>query len=208
MDNRLVLICEGDAHSVEYFHHNGVFPGAVVFTPSKFKEMMPYLTVTDDVLLVIKGLTDFTLAEVYALIHDLADAEDRLFGVTILSNVDLGVTALPYYFYEGDLFYGQYRRVRMGKYSQYVLDKQDEDNLSKKDKKANKARQAEKTRQSNRINPVIERYKLYKRSNNKMVIYGSENKHKGIAPDTSDEFLKNRIAIIDAFADKNNTDRE
>ena len=203
-DRRLILICEGNAHTVEYFHKNGVFPGAVVFTPSKFKEMVPYLTATDDVLVVIKGLTDFSLGELYALIDDLADAEDKLFDVAILSNVDIGVTALPYYFYEGDLFYGAYRKVKMGKYSNYIVETNSEETKSnKKDKKVKKSKLSEKTNHTSVINPVIARYKLYKRLDSAMVIYGSEpNSTKGITPDNVDEFLKDKVVFIDAFADK------
>lgn len=202
-DRRLVVICEGNAHTVEYLHKNGVYPGAVVFTPSKFKEMMPYLSSSDDVLLIIKGLTDFSLAEVYALLTDLADAEDKLYDVTVLSNVDLGVTALPYFFYEGDLFYGAYRKVKMGKYSSYLVDNTDDDTVKdKKDKKVKKTKPNEKPSNNNRINPVIARYKVYKRSNNKMVIYGSEQTNSIITPDISDDFLKDKIVFVDAFADK------
>lgn len=202
-DRRLVLICEGNAHSVEYFHKNGVYPGAVVFTPSKFKEMMPYLSSSDDVLVIVKGLTDFSLAEVYELFNDLADAEDKLYDIAVLSNVDLGVTALPYYFYEGDLFYGAYRKVKMGKYSNYIVDTTSEETEdSKKDKKVKKTKPNEKPIHTNKINPVIARYKVYKRSNNKMVIYGSESSNNQLTPFVSDEFLKDKIVFIDAFADK------
>lgn len=202
-DRRLILICEGDAHTVEYFHKNGVYPGAVVFSPTKFKEMMPYLSSTDDVLVVIKGLTDFTLGEVYALFEDLADAEDKLFDVTIVSNVDLGVTSLPYYFYEGDLFYGAFKKVKMGKYSNYIVDTTiEETKTNKKEKKVKKPKPNEKPVHTNMINPVIARYKLYKRSSNKLVIYGSESSNKGVTPNISDEFLKDKIVFVDAFADK------
>lgn len=201
-NRRLILICEGNAHTVEYFHKNGVYPHIVVLSSEKFKEMMPYLTLSDDILLVIKGLTDFTLAEVYSLIDDLASAEDRLFGVTILSNVDLGITSLPYYFYEGDLFYGHYRKVRLGKYSDYIVDNTVEDTEdNKKVKKVKKSRQKEKPSHMLKVNPVIARFKHYNRSNVKFMIYGSEDVPKGLEDDKSEDYLKDKIQIIDVFAD-------
>lgn len=199
-DRRLITICEGNAHTIEYLHKNGVYPGTVVFSPSKFKEMIPYLSSSDDILVIIKGLTDFSLASVYALIEVLVNAESRLYDITILSNVDLGVTALPYYFYEGDLFYGAYRKVKGGKYSNYIVETAtDESETSKNGKKS---KLAKNTTQTAVINPVIARYKLYKRSNNKLVIYGSEPPSEGVTNDTGDEFLRDKIVFVDAFSDK------
>ena len=56
---------------IEYFHHNGVFPAAAILSPMKFKQVAPYLTKDDEILIVIKGLTDFKLSEVYQLFKDL-----------------------------------------------------------------------------------------------------------------------------------------
>lgn len=201
---RLVLVTEGDAHMMEYFIKNGVYPGALILTPSKFKEIVPYLTSNDDVLIVVKGLTDFSLAEVYMLIDDLADSEDKLYNATVLSNVDLGVTALPYYFYEGDLFYGAVRKVRMGKYSPYITNETESEQPSnKKSKKDKKVKQQQKIIDNKTINPVMSRYKVYNKLDTKLMIYGSE-KSNTIEVDSSDDYLKDKIIIIDAFSKPNN----
>ena len=54
--DRLILICEGGIHTVEYLQRNGIFPGALVIEPNRFKDMTPYLTKEDEILLIIKGL--------------------------------------------------------------------------------------------------------------------------------------------------------
>lgn len=189
---RLVLITEGDAHTVEYFHHNGVYPGVVVFSPTKFKELLPYLSNKDDVLVVIKGLTDFNLSEIYTLLDDLLDIEERLYAVNVVSNVDLGVTPLPYFFYEGDLFYGNYQKVRGGKYLEHITP---EGVVTKKDKKA----QGKKSGNNTLVNPVMTRYKAYKRSSERLVIYGADTQKSKLQLEDNDDFLKDRIANIDAF---------
>ena len=53
--DRLIVICEGGVHTVEYLHRNGVYPGAMLIEPGKFQEISPYLTKDDDILLLIKG---------------------------------------------------------------------------------------------------------------------------------------------------------
>ena len=118
--DRLIVICEGGVHTVEYLQRNGVFPAAMVLEPKKFQDMSPYLTIDDDILLIISGLTDFTMSDIYNLLSQFKEYENRFKRVTILTNIPLGVIPYDYYLYSGDLFYGSVIKVSNNK--KYELD--------------------------------------------------------------------------------------
>ena len=165
--NRLMLIAEGGAHIVEYFHKNNVFPSSIVLDAKKFREMLPYLTKTDDVLVLVKGLTDFTMSELYAVIHDIEDLGDNLNSIAVLSNVSLGVVNLPYYEYTGDLFYGSVKQVINGK--PVSLD-EDGKPIDKKNQKS----KVVETKKTFKHNPIMKRYLKFDDPSVKITIYGSE----------------------------------
>ena len=108
---RLIVICEGGLHTVEYLQRNGVYPAAMVIEPSKFQDMSPYLSKDDDILLIIKGLTDFTMASVYGLLNKFKEYQEKYKRVTIMTNIPLGNVDFDYYLYEGDIFYGNVQLV-------------------------------------------------------------------------------------------------
>ena len=193
---RLILICEGDAHTVEYFHNNGVYPGAVVFTATRFREMSPYLTKDDEVLVVLKGLTDFTMAEVYALIGDLEEKRHDLKSATVMSNLNLGKIDAEYYKYTGDLFYGGVVRHSEGKVYDVTTEK-----LIKKGKLA---KTSESMVNKKVINSVMSRYGVYdKRSISStgeqkgFKIYGKSDKR--VVEDTTEMSLMDGIITVDLF---------
>lgn len=199
-DHRLILICEGGAHSVEYFHRNEVYPGAVVLTSTRFREMMPYLSKSDEVLLVINGLTDFTLSEIYALLNDLEEVQEKLDRITVVSNVMLGSISADYYLYSGDLFYGEMKEVVDGKVGplQFVESKStSKSKKSKKDKSGGTEKTSENTDGKFSTNAVMEAYKKYSHSDVRFTVYGSEKKD---VPSTSnDTELWSRLINIDLF---------
>lgn len=201
---RMVLICEGDAHTVEYFHANGVYPSSIVFEATRFREMAPYLTPEDDVLVLIKGLTDFTLAEVYVLLHDLEENRDKLKAVTVMSNIDLGKISTHYYLYTGDLFYGEVKEVRNGRLHEVEISDDDEETLNDKSKKSSKrgksSRNKSKTTENISINAVISRYKKYDKRDVKFTIYGKIERK--VEPNFESETLANSIVIVDMFKSK------
>lgn len=201
--SRLILICEGEAHTVEYFHKNGVYPGAVVFDSTKFREMSPYLEEDDEILLLIKGLTDFTISQVYALINDLEEHRHKLKNVTILSNIELGILNSSYYLYSGDLFYGSVREVIRGKISDYLTT--EETALGSKSKKKFKKDKSdelgEKQADKYSINTVMAGYKKYDKRDVKFTIYGSPIKEV-IPPDTRLDAQLSRLTVVDMYANK------
>lgn len=200
----LIVITEGGAHTIEYLHRNGVYPGAVVLNAYQFKEMLPYLSSTDEVLLIINGLTDFKLSEVYALLRDLEEASDRLSKITIVSNTNLGVVSVDYYLYSGDLFYGVMTPVIGG-----VLSKSDEktgvDAKSKSKSKRNKNKSKESNTDENTgishvtnlMNTVMGRYKKYGSNSSKFSIYGSERRSREI--DSNQDSYLDKVVSVDLF---------
>jgi hypothetical protein len=198
--SRLILICEGNAHTVEYFHKNNVYPGAVVFDSAKFREMSPYLEGEDEILLLIKGLTDFTVAGIYALINDLEDHRHKLKDVNILSNIDLGNIDTPYYLYTGDLFYGSVREVIKGKISDKLLTEEESEELksAKKRKNGKSSELRDNPSEKYSINTVMAGYKKYDKRDVKFTIYGSPIKE--VEQDTKLESQLSKIMIVDMYA--------
>ena len=168
--DRLIVICEGGVHTIEYLHKNGVFPASMVIEPMKFQEMSPYLTKDDDILLIIKGLTDFTMSNIYALISKFKEYESKYKRVTILTNVPLGSIPYEYYLYSGDLFYGDVKKISNNK--EYPLDENGNVEEVKKGfsfgkKKVVEVKQAK--------NPITFQFKKYNDKKTKLMIYGKIN---------------------------------
>lgn len=166
--NRLILITEGGAHTVEYFHRNRVYPDAIVMETDKFQELAPYLSKDDDILLVIKGLTDFTLRSVYGLVKKLDEHRGGVGRIVIMSNMDLGVIQTPYFRYTGDLFYGTVERVENG--HRIPLDS-DGKPIVKRPLKLNRGGKA-KTSGDVTQNAVMRSYLVYSQRDKRFQIYG------------------------------------
>lgn len=200
MEDRLILICEGGAHMVEYFIKNGVYPAAVVFNAKRYSDMVPYLTERDEVLLVINGLTDFTLRDIYSMLNDMLLTGRKLKSVTVMSNIHLGSIPTFYYLYSGDLFYGDVKRVENNK----VMDLKPEDyelagidHNEKMLKSKKNAKSSGTDGQKNSINAVMSRYKKYNQKV-RIQIYGSAVKEV-TPPDYEEESLLSKIILIDLF---------
>lgn len=203
MEDRLVLICEGGAHTVEYFHKNGVYPSAVVFNATKYREMIPYLTENDEVLVLVKGLTDFTLQDIYAMLNDILDTGRKLKSVTVMSNIHLGKIPSPYYLYSGDLFYGEVKKVENNKVMDltpediYIEESEGSNEVEKvsKNKKNVKSKSMQGDKRS--INGVIKRYTKYNKRNTKITIYGS-NVREVESTEEVDEIV-DKLIKVDLF---------
>lgn len=117
---KLIVVCEGGIHTVEYLHRNGVYPHALVLAPDKIPEMLPYMSKDDEVMVLVKGLTDFTMSDVYAMLSKLYENSGKVKRVMLMSNIEVGVVPYPYYLYEGDLFHGTVKVVKDRK--QYTLE--------------------------------------------------------------------------------------
>lgn len=133
VEDRLVVICEGGVHMVEYLHRNEIFPHLVVFRPQYFREMIPYLTEKDEVLVIVKGLTDFSMNDVYTLINDIEELGQSLKSVRLVSDVWLGKIPFKYFLYHGDLCYGKMELIENGNKKEVTID-----NKKIKTKKTNK----------------------------------------------------------------------
>jgi len=189
---RLIVICEGQAHMIEYLHTNGVYPDMVILDAIKVKELAPYLLETDEILLIIKGLTDFTMSEVYMLLSDLQDFWKSVKSVNVFSNVYIGKVPFKYYMYSGDLFYGDVSEVEDGKIKEKVKVKSVQADKGKKS--VEKGAISEDT--SNK-NTFIKTYKKYGNRGVKLQIFG--RKLKDIPVVDSVSTLEEKIVIVDIF---------
>lgn len=196
--SRLVLITEGNVHTVQYFHNNGVYPSVIILDILKFTRALPYMSKDDDVLLVIQGLTDFTLAGIYSLFKEFENNKDTVKNITILSNVYLGVIPYTYYLYSGDLFYGKIKKVENGKVKELIED--NVDGIDDKKKKKSKGEEVIPVEQL-KNNSVISRFKKYNYKKVKFIIYDKDEPFYGGKPIKYDyeHNLFNKLVDIDLF---------
>lgn len=183
---RLILICDGGMHNLEYIHKHKIYPGIVIFDINKFQEIIPYLHKDDEILLVIKGLTDFKMSEVYALMNKFKENEEKIKDITILSNITLGVIPYEYYLYEGDLFFGSVK----------LLSGKDEFQIDQKGNVIENKGRFKRKQEKLKYNPITHRYRKYNDRKVKSVFYG--NKTEAIEIKEEDDFVKN-ILIVDIY---------
>ena len=195
MDN-LMVICEGGVHTVEYLHRNGVFPKSLLIEPNKFQEISPYLTKDDDILLIIKGLTDFTMASIYGLLAKFDEFKDKYKRVTILTNIPLGSVHYDYYLYSGDLFYGDVKLIVNKK--SFELD--DNGNVVEKQKKSlfSKKKSTDETKK----NPIMFQFKKYNDRKTQLMIYGKTNIGVEEREIPHLQEYEDKIQVVDLFKNK------
>ncbi len=172
----LIVICDGDFTTLEYLHKNGVFPEKAVLSEEKLSDITPYLTKDDEILFVSNGLTSFTLSSVYSMVNILELHRPKVKGVTIMSNIPLGVVGFDYYLYSGDLFYGSVQQIIKNKV--YELDEQGV--ILEGKKKKGKTRTTEEVK-----NPISFRFKKYGNPEQKLMLYMEgkrENFYKPVVP--------------------------
>lgn len=128
--SKLTIITEGGLSKAGYFVNNGVFPHVWGFSVESFIPRIKYLTEEDDILVVVNGFTDFKPSEIYSLFmmlerqYDYWD-ESGMEGrpnIVVVSNIKLGAVNFPYYYYKGDLFYGQVWSVSGGRLTEVQVD--------------------------------------------------------------------------------------
>lgn len=193
--DRLIVICEGGVHTVEYLHRNGVYPGAMLIEPGKFQEISPYLTKDDDILLIIKGLTDFTMTSIYGLLAKFDEYKDKFKRVTILTNIPLGAVSYDYYLYTGDLFFGSVKKVINKK----VYDLDGNGNIVENQKKFTFGKK--KDNQKMEYNPIMSQFKKYNNKKVRIMIYG---KMSMTEPNISTVFeYEEKVKAVDLYNKEN-----
>lgn len=193
--DRLIVICEGGVHTVEYLHRNGVYPGAMLIEPGKFQEISPYLTKDDDILLIIKGLTDFTMTSIYGLLAKFDEYKDKFKRVTILTNIPLGAVSYDYYLYTGDLFFGSVKKVINKK----VYDLDGNGNIVENQKKFTFGKK--KDNQKIEYNPIMAQFKKYNNKKVRIMIYG---KMSMTEPNISTVFeYEEKVKAVDLYNKEN-----
>lgn len=188
---RLIVICEGGIHTVDYLQKNGVYPAAMVIEPSKFQDMSPYLSEEDEILLIIKGLTDFTMASIYALLNKFKEYQNKYKKVTILTNIPLGNVDFEYYLYEGDIFFGGVQRVTGKK--KVDLDVYGEVYESQRKFSLTKKRQIK----AENVNPIMHQFKKYNNKRVKLMIYGKVAMNEPV--NTSSFDYEEKVKVVDLY---------
>lgn len=193
---RLIVICEGGIHTVDYLQKNGVYPSAMVIEPSKFQDMSPYLSEKDEVLLIIKGLTDFSMASIYGLLNKFREYESKYKQVTILTNIPLGNIDYDYYLYEGDIFYGSVQKIVDKK--KYDVDVNGDIIENQKKFLFGKNKQEKAINR----NPIMFQFKKYNNKRTKLMIYGKVAMNE---PVTTSQFdYEEKVKIVDLYSKQEN----
>jgi hypothetical protein len=174
---------------------NKVVPSTCIFSLKELVAVYPSLTEEDDILLVIKGLTDFTLQDIYGIINLLTAPTSQVGRVTIVSNVDLGYIGVDYYFYVGDLFYGNLYKVVNGK--RYELESTGKQKPNGKGK--NKKDLTLETDDKFTKNRLFDRYKVYLGKDANMGFYENEVNFAIETVQEVDEKTLSRIKTINLF---------
>lgn len=118
----LVAILEGGKPTLEYLKQNDIIPDTVFYDFSEFEEYSMYFPEDTDILLLIKGMTDYTKVKVYDLI-DVLNALENKKSLIIATNVDLGKLSVKSYFYFDDPLDGAFVEVPAGKTYKEVMGK-------------------------------------------------------------------------------------
>lgn len=198
----LTIITEGGRQMIAYLLSNNVKADTFILETVKFQEFLPYTTKDDKILLIVKGLTDFTMVEIYNIVNKILEVEEAKKNLVIMSNIDLGKIQVPYYLYSGDLFYGDVELVDSGK--TYKLDAQgqirkDTESRNIFDKIARK-QVDEINKHKTRINPIMAKFTKFdtKRplKKGRMYIYDAVTQ-PDIPYKEPDEF--NKIVAVDLF---------
>lgn len=204
LDNNLIVISEGDFHMLKYLRANGVSPKSFVTNCAKFRELKPYISNDDTLLVIIKGFTDFTMLDVYALMNDIETVKSKIKRVVVMSNVDLGNVKFEYYRYDGDLFYGSVKHIIGGKEVDTSKTADGSEGTLVKKKKKKKKNGADIKSVNSVVNPVMESFKEFNDMKIKVSYYGvqprtNENYY-------SDKLDRNRIVEVDLFKNKDSVE--
>lgn len=118
----LVAILEGGRPTLDYLMQNNIIPDQVFYDFSEFKDYSIYFPDDTDLLILIKGMIDYTKVKVYDLIDVIKSIENKK-SVTLATNVDLGVLSVNSHFYFDDPLEGAFVQVPAGKKVESVAGK-------------------------------------------------------------------------------------
>lgn len=103
----LYVLVDSGVSTVVYLMQNRVFPTKYALHSESVKEITPYLTNKDAVVVIMQGLTNWSLLQASNLISDLDVCKDRVGLLRIYSTCELPIKQ-PYTLVSGDLFYGSF----------------------------------------------------------------------------------------------------
>lgn len=110
----LVAILEGGKPTLEYLKQNKIIPDQVFYDFSEFEAYSTYFPEDTDILLLIKGMTDYTRVKIYDLIDVIVNLENKK-SFILATNTDIGKLSVDSYFYFDDPIEGPFVQVPAGK---------------------------------------------------------------------------------------------
>lgn len=101
----LYVLTDDGVTVIEYLQRNGVYPHKYGLVSESFKSVAPYLSREDTVMVISKGLIDWSLLRLMNLLGEVYDCKDRVADILVYSNIELPLE-YKYTLIDGDLFYG------------------------------------------------------------------------------------------------------
>lgn len=109
----LTMIVDGGLQTAGYFVQQGISPDVVITDLALISDLLPYLPMGTDVLVVVNNATDFTLYTLNTVVQKLVESS-FISSVTVISNINLGALCIPYYIYKGRPLSGEVEYVKGG----------------------------------------------------------------------------------------------
>lgn len=110
----LVAILEGGRPTLAYLVQNNIVPDTVFYDFSDFEDYSSFFPDDTDILILIKGMTEYTKVKLYDLLDVIKGLENKK-SLTLATNVDLGILSVDSYYYFDDPLEGAFVKVPAGK---------------------------------------------------------------------------------------------
>lgn len=102
----LYFITDSDVHSVVYLLQNHIYPDKYALETESFKELAPFVTPDDEVIVLVQGFVRWTMVRLTQLIELLEQANIK--GYTVYSTIEINIKT-KYTKVDGDLVFGTYK---------------------------------------------------------------------------------------------------
>lgn len=115
----LYLLTDNGVQTIEYFINNGIYPNKYALHTESIREVAPYLSKEDTIVVLTQGLINWTFLRLNNLLSDIFDVKGLIKDVKVYSTIELPIKnyEYPYTLVKGDLFYGEFIDIDNGKWS-------------------------------------------------------------------------------------------
>lgn len=110
----LYVMTDSGVYSILYLYQNGVYPDRYGTSQECLKNVLPFISDTDEMVVITQGLIDWNYVKLFNLVQELNTVKFASFR--IFSTIELPRKDFDYILVQGDLFYGKYIDIKKGKW--------------------------------------------------------------------------------------------